>query len=326
MARRTFVRAALGVAAGLAIPLPAHAAADDYPRRPVRVLVAAQPGSGADIVARVATTRLSEVLGQQFVIDNRAGVGGNLGAEMAARATPDGYTLFVAAPAHVIAASLFRKPGYDFVRDFAPIALLTTGQYCVTITPSLPAKTVKELVAHAKARPGQLNYGSAGRGNATHLAGELFRLAAGIDIVHVPYKGSSTALIDVAGGQLHLLFPNLTAVLPHMKSGKVRVLASTGERRSKSTPDLPTVIEAGLPGYSVTAWFGILAPAATAKPVVAKLNAAVVKVMGDPVVAERLSAEGAEPTAGTPDAFATLIRAEAAKWAKVTKAAGMEPE
>jgi len=302
------------------------AAAQSYPSRPVRLITPSSPGSGVDIVARIVGQKLSENLKQQVVIDNRAGAGANLGAEIAAKAAPDGYTLFMGTPAHAINPGLYRRLNYDIVRDFAPISLVTTGQYVLVVHPSVPAKIVKDLIALAKARPGQLNYASAGNGNATHLAAELFKSLTGVNIVHVPYKGSGPALTDLIGGQVHLMFSNLTAGLPHIKSGKLRALAVTGARRSPTAPDIPTVTESGVPGYTVTSWYGVLAPAATSQEIVNRLNGEIVKVMRLPDMKGRLAAEGAEPTSSTPAEFAAFIKTEIAKWGKVVKEAGISAD
>ena len=297
-----------------------------YPVRPVRILVASSPGSAVDIVTRVVIQRLPESLGQQLVVDNRAGAGGNLGAEIAAQAAPDGYTLFMASPAHVISASLSAKPTYDVVRDFAPISLLTSGAYVLVLHPRVQAKTVKDLISVAKAQPGKLNFASAGNGNATHLAGELFKILASVHIVHVPYKGSGPAMADLLGGQVDLMFANLAAAMQDMNSGKLRGLAVTGAKRSAAAPQLPTVAEAGVPGYEVTSWFGVLAPRGTAAPVVARLNKEFVRIVQLPDVKERLTSQGAEPVGSTPDAFSAHLKAEAARWSKVIKSSGLRPE
>jgi tripartite-type tricarboxylate transporter receptor subunit TctC len=314
-----------GTAAALAV-FSLASLAQPYPTRPVRILVASSPGSAADIVSRIVTQRLPEALGQQVVIDNRAGAGGNIGAEIAARSAPDGYTLFMASPAHAINASLQAKQTYDLVRDFAPVSLLTTGAYVVVVNPRVPVKSIKELIAYAKAQPGKLNYASAGTGNATHLAGELFRILTGVNIVHVPYKGSGPAITELLGGQVELMFGNLTAVLPDVQSGKLRALAVTGPKRSAATPSLPTVAEAGVPGYEVTSWFGVLVPARTPGDIVKKLNSDFVRVVRTNEVKDRLATQGAEPVGSTPDEFAAHIRAELARWGKVIKAAGIKPE
>ena len=299
------------------------AAAQSYPSRPVRLIAPSSPGSGVDIVARIVGQKLSENLKQQVVIDNRAGAGANLGAEIAARAAPDGYTLFMGTPAHAINTSLYRRLNYDIVKDFSPISLVTTGQYVLVAHPSLPVRNVKELIALARARPGQLNFASAGNGNATHLAGELFKSLARLNIVHVPYKGTGPALTDLIGGQVQIMFANLTAGLPHIKSGKLRALAVTGATRSSAAPAIPTMIESGVPGYTVTSWYGVLAPAATSQEIINRLNGEIARVMRSPDMKDRLAGEGAEPTSSTPAEFAAFIKTEVAKWGKVVKEAGI---
>ena len=300
--------------------------AQPYPVKPVRMIAASSPGSAVDIVARIVAQKLGEQIGQQVIIDNRAGAGGNLGAELAAKAPPDGYTLFMGTPAHAINTGLYRKLNYDLVRDFAPISQVTSGQYVIVAHPSLPVKSVSELIALARAKPGQLNYASAGSGNATHLAGELFNSAARVKLVHVPYKGSGPAVTDLVGGQVQLMFANLVAALPQVKTARLRALAVTGEKRAAAAPELPTVIEAGVPGYVVISWFGVLAPAATPRELVMRLNAELARTMAAPDVRERLAGEGAEPTVGTPEQFAAFLKADIAQWTKVIKNAGITPE
>lgn len=297
-----------------------------YPSRPVRLITPSSPGSGVDIVARIVAQKLSEQLGQQVIVDNRSGAGANLGAEIAAKAAPDGYTLFVGTPAHAINSGLYSKLNYDLVRDFSPVSLITTGQYIVVVHPSLPSRTIKELIALARTKPGALAYGSGGPGNATHLAVELFSNMAGIKMLHVPYKGSGPALTDLIGGQVHLMFANLTAGLPHVKSGRLRALAVTGEQRSSIVPDLPTVVESGLPGYVVTSYYGILTPTGTPKEIIARVNAEIVKAMRAPDMRERLAGDGADPVSSTPEKFASFIKSEIDKWAKVVKAANIRAE
>ena len=297
-----------------------------YPAKPVRMIAASSPGSAVDIVARIVAQKLGEQLGQQVVVDNRAGAGGNLGAELAAKAAPDGYTLFMGTPAHAINTGLYRKLNYDLIRDFAPVTQVTSGQYVVVVHPSLPVKSIRELIALARAKPGQLNYASAGSGNATHLAGELFASAARIKLVHVPYKGSGPAVTDLVGGQVQLMFANLVAALPQVKTGRLKALAVTGQTRAAAAPELPTVIEAGVPGYTVISWFGVLVPAATPRELIMKLNAELARTMSAPDVRDRLAADGAEPTTGTPEQFGAFLRAEIAQWTKVVKDAGIVAE
>ena len=297
-----------------------------YPTKPVRMIAASSPGSAVDIVARIVAQKLGEQLGQQVVVDNRAGAGGNLGAELAAKAAPDGYTLFMGTPAHAINTGLYRKLNYDLIRDFSPVTQVTSGQYVVVVHPSLPAKSIRELIALARGKPGQLNYASAGSGNATHLAGELFASATRIKLVHVPYKGSGPAVTDLVGGQVQLMFANLVAALPQVKTGRIRALAVTGQTRAAAAPELPTVIEAGVPGYVVTSWFGVLVPAATPRELIMKLNAELARTMSAPDVRDRLAADGAEPTTGTPEQFGAFLRAEITQWTKVVKDAGIVAE
>ncbi|MDP1717453.1 MAG: tripartite tricarboxylate transporter substrate binding protein [Burkholderiales bacterium] len=308
----------VALVAGMLLPVPASAAdAPGYPARAVRVIAPSSPGSGVDIVSRLVAQKLGANLGQQVVVENRAGAGGNLGAEVAAKAAPDGYTLFMATPSHAINPALYRKLNYDSIRDFAPVGLVMTGQYVLVAHPSLPAKSVKELVALARARPGQLNYASAGNGNATHLAGELLKSLARIDIVHVAYKGSGPALVDLISGQVHFMFPNLVNSLPHIASGRLRALAVTGAKRATAAPHIPTLIEAGVPGYTVMSWYGLLAPAGTPQAVVGRLNSELVKVLRSPDVKERLAGQGADPAEGTPEEFSAFLKEEIAKWGKV---------
>ena len=303
-----------------------RARAQQYPTRAVRLIVASTPGSGVDIVSRILAQKLSAGLGQQVIVDNRAGAGANLGAEIAAKSPPDGYTLFMGTPAHAINVSLFSGLNYDLVRDFAPVSLVSTGQYVVIVHPSVPARTIKELIALAKRKPGGLAYGSAGPGNSTHLTGELFNSMAGTTMLHVPYKGSGPGLVDLMSGQIQVYFANLTAGLPHIRANRVRALAVTGPRRSPLLPDLPTVAEAGLPGFSVTGYFGVLAPTGTPPAIISRLNAEIIKALRAPDVQSTLASEGAEAAGGTPEEFAALIKSEVVQWAKVVKIAGLKPE
>jgi tripartite-type tricarboxylate transporter receptor subunit TctC len=320
---RLFLLAAIPAAAVAVLTAAASAAEPAYPARPVRVIAPSSPGSGIDFVGRTVSLGLTESIGQQFIVDNRAGAGGNIAAEVTAKAAPDGYTLFLATSTHVINVSLYSKLSYDIVKEFAPVSRLTNGFYVIVVHPSVPAKNVKELIALARAKPGQLNFASAGNGNATHLAGELFKSIAQVDLVHVPYKGTGPALVDLVGGQVQIMFSNFTAALPHIKSGKLRALAVTGEQRTPSAPEIPTVIESGLKGYTVTSWYGLVAPAHTPQPVVAKLNSEIAKVLKQPGIKDRLAGDGAEPSSNTPAEFAALIKTELAKWERVIKSAGL---
>ena len=318
---------ALGAAcvASGALAQPARGEAA-YPARAVRLIAPSSPGSGVDIVARLFANKVSEHLGQQVVVDNRAGAGANLGAEIASKTAPDGYTLFIATPAHAINSSLYSRLNYDLMRDFSPVSLITTGQYIVIVHPSVPARSIKELIGLARVRPGALSYASGGLGNATHLSVELFDSMAGIRMLHVPYKGSGPALTDMISGQVQVMFANLTAALAHVKSGRLRALATTGETRSRTVPNVPTVRESGLPGYVVTSYYGILVPVRTPREIIARLNAESIRTMSAPDMRERLSVEGADPTSGTPEQFAAFLRAEIDKWAVVVKTAKVQVE
>jgi len=308
----------------VALVAAAPAIAQQYPVRAVRLIVASSPGAGVDIVARIMAQKVSTSLGQQVVVDNRAGAGANLGAEIAAKSPADGYTLLMGTPAHTINVSLYSGLNYDVVRDFAPVSLVSTGQYVVIVHPSVPARTAKELIAIAKARPGALGFGSAGPGNSTHLAGELFNSMAGIKMLHVPYKGSGPALIDLTSGEIQVMFANITAGLPFIRNRRVRGLAVTGPKRTTQAPDLPTVAEAALPGYSVTSFFGVLAPTGTPAPIIAKLNAEIVKAVHSSEVRSSLANEGAEGIGSSPEEFAAYIRAEIPRWAVAVKTAGLQ--
>ena len=301
--------------------------AQSYPSKAVRLVVASSPGSGVDIVARLVSPKLAEALGQQIIVDNRAGAGGNLGAAFAARAAPDGYTLFLATPAHAISGSVpGAKSGYDMVRDFVPISLLTTGHYMLVVHPSVPAKTAKELIALAKARPDRLNYASAGNGNATHLAGELFNMMAVVKTVHVPYKGGGHARTELLGGQVDLMFHNITAVLGDVRDGRLRALAVTGMKRAQAAPDIPTMDESALRGYEITSWFGVVAPTGTPQAAVARLHGEFSKVMQGGDIREKLAVLGSEAVGGGSADFAAHLRTEQEKWGRLIKQAGIRLE
>ena len=313
-------RLAVAAIAALAC-LPAGA--QQYPTRPIRMIVASTPGSGVDIVARLVAQRMSESLTAPIVVDNRAGGGGTIGVQIAAKAVPDGYTILMAAPSLPINALLVRPPPYDVLRDFTAVGPATTSHYIIVLNPSVPARSLKELIALAKAKPGQLNYGSGGNGNSTHLNVEYFKSLAGVDFTHVAYKGSGPAVIDLLGGQIHLMFANIVAVLPQVKSGKLRALATTGPARALATPEIPTVIEAGVPGYVVTSWFGLLAPSRTQPQHIARLNTTLVAAMREREMQERIAAEGAEAASGSAAAFRKLLAEELVTWGKVIRATGL---
>jgi len=301
-------------------------AADTYPVRPIRMIVAYPPGGGTDQVGRVMADQLAQQLGQNVVVDNRGGATGNIGTELAARAVPDGYTLLMGNVApNAVNVSMFRKLGFDPVKDFAPVGLVAVTPNILVAHPSVPVKTVKDLVALAKAKPGVLNFPSAGVGSSSHLAGEMLKSMAGIDMVHVPYKGGGPALIATISGQVQIMFATMPAAMPHVKSGKVRPVAVTTAKRSLAMPDLPTIAESGVPGYEAATWYGLLAPARTPRPVIDRLHGETVKILAGPT-RQRLEAQGFEPDGGTPAAFAAYIKSEITKWAKVIKEAGIPAE
>lgn len=310
------------VTAGAQAQTAQPGAAPGYPTKPVRVVVGFPAGSGADITARLIASKLGEPLGQQLIVDNRPGAGSNIAAELAAKAPPDGYTLFLGTVANTINATLYSKLAFDFQRDFAPIVLATAAPNVLVVHPSVPAKSVSDLIALAKTRPGQLNFASSGTGTAPHLSGELFKTMGGVNIVHVPYKGSPQAVSDVISGEVALMFSPASTVLPHVKSGRLRALAVTTVSRLPSLPELPTVAESGLKGYETITWFGFVAPARTQQAVLTRLNAEIVKVLALPEVRQQFAAQGIEVLGGTPAQFAAYIQQEIAKWARVIKLSG----
>jgi tripartite-type tricarboxylate transporter receptor subunit TctC len=315
------------IAAVLLFFWAAAASAQAYPARPVRVIVPYAPGGGADFVTRVFGKAWSDNLGQQFFVDNRAGANGNIGSELAAKSQPNGYTLLSVANTTVtINPSLYRQMPIDMLRDLAPVSIMAGQPNVLVVHPSLPARTVRELVAIARARPGQLDYASASTGSSSHIAAELFRLVAKINITHVPYKGNGPAMADLIGGQVQLMFNNLAPSVSQVKAGKLRALAVTAEKRSAAAPDVPTMAEAGYPGVVFNLWVGLLAPAGTPADVIAKLNAETAKAAQLQDVRERLLGEGTEPYTTSASQMADIMRDETAKWAKVVKAANITPQ
>jgi tripartite-type tricarboxylate transporter receptor subunit TctC len=316
------------IAAVLAGPVTsAYAAESAYPARPIRMLVAFAPGGGSDTAARILAQRLSNNLGQQVVIDNRPGASGNLGHGIGARATPDGYTLMWTSIGPIaVNPSLFRKLPYDPLRDFDTITLTADSLNALVVHPSVPANSVKELIALAKAQPGKLSYGSSGIGGAGHLAGELFNLMAGVDLVHIPYKGGGPAMVDLLGGQIQAIFATLVTALPHIKSGKIRALAVTPAKRAPMLPDVPTIAEAGLPGYEAANWYGLLAPAKTPRSIITQLNREVVRVLETQEVRDAYFGVGMIVQTSTPEAFAAYLKKELAKWSEVIKKIGITAE
>jgi tripartite-type tricarboxylate transporter receptor subunit TctC len=306
----------------------AAAAADrtTYPARPVRMVVPYTPGGSSDAIARILGQKLGETLGQQFVIDNRPGAAGSLGREVVAKANADGYTLLLGDSPHTINVHVLRHVPYDPIRDFTPISLLATAPQVFVVYPGFPAKTLKEFISAAASQPGKLNYGSGGSGAITHLTGELFKIAARVDIVHVPYKSIAVAMTDVIGGQVQAAFPTMPGAVPHVKSGRLRALALSTAKRSAILPDVPTFEESGVHGMIVNNWFGVFAPAGLPKPLVARLHGAVMDAVTAPDVRAKLTALSMETVASTPLEFDAHLKAELARWGKVVKAAGIKPE
>ena len=306
----------------------ADASAQSYPSRSIRLVVPYPPGGPLDIMARAIGQKLTEAWSQPVVVDNRAGAGGNIGAELVAKSPADGYTLLMGAVAtHAINPTLYGKLPYDPVKDFAPVALVAQVPNILVVNPSVPARSVKELIELARARPGHLNFGSGSTGSTGHLAGELFNAMAGVQMVHIPYKGGAPAMADLLAGQVQLMFDNLANALPNVRAGRLRALAVTTLARSPAMPDLPTIAESGLPGFDLTTWFGLMVPAGTPPEIVIKLNAGIVRALNAKDMRERLEKMGAEPPAdNTPEHFAAFIRAEAAKYAKVVKESGARVE
>ena len=306
---------------------PSAVAQVPYPSKPIRIIAAFAPGSTLDIMARILGPKLTEAMGQPVIVENRTGAGGMIGMDATAKAAPDGYTLAVGALGpNATNPALYRKTPFDPVKDLTGVTLLATGPVAVVVHPSLPAPTVKALVALAKARPGDLNYGSPGVGTSPHLAGELFQSVTGTKLVHIPYKGNPEALYDLMSGQLTIVFSGLPPVVPLVKAGRMRAIATTGPRRAPSLPDAPTIAEAGYPGAGMVIWYGIVAPGATPKPVIARLHAEINKAMSLPDVRERFIGLGADPATGSPEEFSALIRDEFGRWSKLIQAAGIKAE
>ena len=299
---------------------------DSWPSRPVRFILPFPPGGGTDILGRLIAERLSAGLGQPVVTENRGGAGGNVGAEAAARSSPDGYTIVLVAPSLAISPTLYSKINYDPVKDFAPVSLVATVPNVMITQASLPVQNLHEFIAFAKGKPGALNFGSGGAGTSNHLAGELFNIVTGAKLVHIPYKGVNVAMQDVLAGNVHLVFIGIPAAAPHIKAGKLRALALVAPQRSSALPELPTVAEAGLRDFEVTTWYGVLAPAGTPRNVVTRLNAELGKIMHAPELKEKLAATGTEPLTSTPEEFADYIKREIAKWGEVVRKAGVKAD
>lgn len=302
-----------------------HVLAQGYPNRTIRLVVPSSPGGGTDITGRILAQKLSEQLGQQVVVDNRAGAGTIIGNEIVAKSAPDGYTLLMGISTLAINPSMYSKLPYDALHDFAPISQVVSAPNILTVHPSVPAKTVKEFIALAKAKPGSIVFGSAGLGTSPHLSGELFKAMAHIDILHVPYKGSGQSIISLLAGEIEANFPSVPTAIPYIKAGKLRALGVTTATRAQALPEVPSIAEAGLPGYEATQWFGVLAPAGTPRPIIDRMYQEISRIMHAPDVKERFIADGTEPVGGTSEEFAAYIKSETEKWAKVIKAAGIKP-
>lgn len=301
--------------------------AAEYPTRPIRLIVPFPPGGGNDILARAVGQRLSPIIGQQIIIDNRGGAGGQLGAELAAKADPDGYTLFLGSIGNLTFLPVLQaRLPYDPVRDFAPVTLLATSAFILVINPEVPAKSLKEFIALAKAKPGKLNYGSAGSGSSLHMTAELFKLETRLDITHVPYKGTSPALIDLLANQVQMMFSTMPTMVPHVKSGKLRALGVSSTTRAEALPDVPTVAEAGVPGFDVLNWQGIVVPKKTPDAIVQKLSRALLTTLKSPEMIKALANQGLEAAGGAPEKFGSLIKSEIEKYAKVAKEAKLRLE
>jgi len=319
------LRPLLGLGLALAI-VASVAAGQGYPAKPLRLIIPFSPGGSNDIVGRMAAAQLGERLGQPVIVDNRTGAGGTIGTEAAAKSPPDGYTLFLVSVGHAFNASIYKKLPYDPVKSFVPVAMLGTGPAVLVVYPGLPANSLQELIALAKQKPGQLNYASAGVGSFLHLAAELFRLQAGVSLTHVPYKGAGPATVDVMAGQAQLCVASIITVLPHIRSGRMRALATTGSQRSPLLPDVPTFVEAGVQGSEATNWWGILAPAGTPQPIIDRLHKELLSIIASAETKKRFDAEGAEARPMSSAEFGKFIDDETAKWARVVKAAGISAE
>jgi tripartite-type tricarboxylate transporter receptor subunit TctC len=323
LARRTLIKSAAAALAGAA--LPRRAAAQEYPSRPVRIVAGFAAGGGVDITARLIGQRLADRLGQSFVIENRPGAGGNIGTEAVVNAAPDGYTLLLSTVPNAVNASLYEKLNFNFLRDTVPVAGIIRVPMVILLNPQVPATTVPEFVAYAKANPGKLNMASAGNGSAPHMAGELFKMMAGVNLVHIPYRGQGPALTDLLGGDVQVLFATAPGTSDYIKTGRLRALAVTSALRAEVLPELPTVADF-VPGYEASQWYGLSAPKNTPAEIIARLNREINAGIAEPAMKARLAAIGGEPLPGSPAEFGRLIAEETEKWGKVVRAAGIKPE
>jgi tripartite-type tricarboxylate transporter receptor subunit TctC len=310
----------------VALALASSALAQSFPSKPIRVIVPFPPGGGTDIVARTVTPKMAEILGQPIIIENRAGAGGNIGTEAVAKSPADGYTLLVASASTAINTTLIPNLPWDLSRDFAPVVLMVVNNHLLAAHPSLPANNVQELLALAKAKPGSITYASYGPGSSAHLTAELFKLMAHVDLLHVPYKGAAPAVNDLLGGQVNIMFADVAALLPHIKSGKLKALGIASAKRFEGLPDVPTIAESGVPGFEAGGFLGLVAPAGTPPAVISALNVAAQKSLAMSDVRERLMALASPPVGGTPEQFARHIKGEIDKWARVIRAANIKPE
>ena len=329
LSRKKFMlnRAAVFAVGSLMVLFSTSPVAQNYPLRAVRFVVPVAPGGATDILTRTLAQRLAAGWGQQVLVDNRPGGGSNVGFEVAAQAPADGYTLLMAQPAFTVNVSLYKKLAYDPMRDFSAVTLTATGANVLVIHPSVPAHTLKDFIALAKSKPGQLNYASSGNGTTPHLSGELFKAMAGVDITHIPYKGAGASIADLLGGHVDLAFLSLSSVVPQLKAQRLRALAITSASRSALMPELPTFAEAGLKGYEVTGWYGVVAPAGTPREIINRLHADITRVLAQPDVVQTLDSFGLEPApANSPEAFSAYLRTEIGKWAKVVRASGAKAD
>lgn len=324
MKRRDFLSA--GGVGAIVAAFPQSGFAQSYPNKPIKFVIGFAAGGATDVVGRLMAKKIGDALGQPIIIENKGGASSNIGAEMVFRAAPDGHTFYVCAITSAINVSLFPKLPFDFAKDFEPVALFANVPNILVVHPSVPAKTVKELIDLARAQPGKLSYASSGSGTSIHLSAELFKMLAKVDMVHIPYKGSSPAMIDMVGGQVQVMFDNMPSALPHVKAGKLRALAVTSAQRSPSAPDIPTMVEAGVAGFDVQSWFGLVAPKGTPKEIIARVNAETVKALASTDIKERFMDLGAVSAPMSPEGFGDYIRAEIARWSEVVKASGAKVE
>jgi tripartite-type tricarboxylate transporter receptor subunit TctC len=318
--------AAMLAAAAAVLVTSAAVGQSNYPAKPVRIVVPSSAGGGTDIIARIVAPKLTQALGQQVVIDNRPGAGTMIGGELVAKAPPDGYTLLMCVSTLATNPVIYRKVPYNALTDFVPITLVLTASNILVVHPSLPPRTVKELIAFGKARPGQINFGSAGLGTNPHLSMELFLSMTGLKMVHVPYKGSAPAIIDLLAGHVVVMTATALTGIPHVRGGRLRALGVTGAKRTAAAPDVPTIAEAGVAGYEAVQWYGMVAPANTPREVITRLNREMVSIIGMPDVKDKFAADGADPASTTPEEFGRYIKSETEKWQKVAQAAGIKPE